>query len=46
MMLASYPSGVRNWIESHGGLTDRMLQMGSADVLRFMRRCDRAMLVS
>lgn len=46
MMLASYPSGVRRWIESHGGLTNRMLRMGSADVLRFMRRCDRAMLVS
>ena len=46
MMLASYPAGVQNWIQRNGGLTDRMLRMDSADVLRFFRRCDRNMLTS
>ena len=40
MMFASYPVSVQNWIDQRGGLTDRMLRMGPADVLLFFRRCD------
>ncbi len=46
MMLASYPAGVRNWIQQRGGLTDKMLTMESADVMRLFHKCNEPMLVS
>lgn len=38
-MLRSYPSWVRNWIRSKGGLTNKMLSMNSAYASKFLPNC-------
>lgn len=45
-LMRSYPVGIRNWIERRGGLSDRLLKMKSAEVMRHIRRCPDADLVS
>lgn len=45
-MLASYPPGIRKWIERHGGLSDRMLRMGPSEVARHFRPCGEDLPVS
>ncbi len=38
-LIQSYPAGIRRWIDQRGGLTRRVLMMGSHDVQRFIRPC-------
>lgn len=38
-LLNSYPDGIRTWIESHGGLTDRLLDMPPQALAKAIGRC-------
>jgi hypothetical protein len=38
-LLTLYPSGIRNWIATHGGLTDAILAMPSHAVAHNIGRC-------
>ena len=45
-LMKSYPPGIRNWINRQGGLTNQLLKMKPREVLRFIRPCAEAPLVS
>jgi hypothetical protein len=34
-----YPGQVRNWIDRHGGLTPRLIQMRGRDLAEMYRTC-------
>ncbi len=38
-LLSLYPAGIRAWIGTHGGLTDRFLTMPSETVAQYLRPC-------
>jgi hypothetical protein len=38
-LLSSYPPAIRQWIESNGGLTDKMLYLSGRDLLALYREC-------